>query len=66
MDRKDILNSPPDKFLIQDMQNIQDIQVYICDTFTKWIVSQINKPYVYLGNRIRLDYFLNIPLSRLD
>ena len=43
---------------------IQDL--FTCDTSTKWIVSHINKPYVYVGNRVGLDYFLNIPSSRLD
>ena len=46
MDRREILNSPPDKFLIP--------------------VSHINKPYVYVGNMVGLNYFLNILLSRLD
>ena len=40
--------------------------LFICDTSTKWIVSHINKPYIYVGNRVRLDYFLNILSSRLD
>ena len=39
---------------------------FICDTSTTWIVSPINKPYIYVGNRVGLDYFLNIPSNRLD
>ena len=46
---KKILNSPTDKFLIP-----------VRNTFTKWIVSQINKPCVYAGNRVQLDYSVNI------
>ena len=46
---KKILNSPTDKFLIP-----------VRNTFTKWIVSHINKPYVYAGNRVHLDYSHNI------
>ena len=49
MDMKKILNSPTDKFLIP-----------VRNTFTKWIVSQINKPCVYAGNRVQLDYSVNI------
>ena len=44
--------------------SIQDL--YIFDTSTKWIVSHINKPYVHAGNRVGLDYFFNIPSSRLN
>ena len=40
--------------------------LFICDTSTTWIVSPINKPYVHVGNRVGLDYFLNIPSSKLD
>ena len=40
--------------------------LFICDASTKWIVSHINRPYVCARNRIGLDYFLNIPSSRLD
>ena len=36
--------------------SIQDL--FICDTSTKSIVSPINKPHVYAGNRVGLDYFL--------
>ena len=43
---------------------IQDL--FLCDTSTTSIVSHINKPYVYAGNRVGLDYFLNIPSNRLD
>ena len=30
------------------------------------VESHINKAYIYAGNRFGLDYFLNIPSSRLD
>ena len=56
MDRKEILNYPPDKFLIPVYK------IYLI----KWIVSHINKPYVYTKNRVGLDYFLNMPSNRLD
>ena len=60
MGRKDILNSPPATFLIPVYN------VFTCDTSTNWIVSHVNKLPVYIGNRVGLDYFLNIPSSGLD
>ena len=44
--------------------SIQDL--FICHTSTKWILSPINKPYVYAGSKVGLDYNLNIPSSRCD
>ena len=42
MDRKEILNSPPAKFLISVNPSGQDL--FTCDTSIKWIVSHVNKP----------------------
>ena len=56
-------NSPLDKFLVP-VYNI-----YLYETpppSTKWIIADIDKVYAYIGNRVWLDYFLNIPSSRLD
>ena len=50
--------------LHQINSSIQDL--FTCNTSTKCIVSHINKPYVHAGNKVRLDYFLNIPSSKLD
>ena len=51
MDKKEILNSPPAKFLIP-MYKIYLPPQDILFTSTKWIVSRANKPYVYAGNMV--------------
>ena len=53
MDRKEILNSPIDKFPLAN-PSIQDS--FICDTSIKWIVLPINKPYVHAENRVWITF----------
>ena len=63
MDKKEILNSLLDKFLIP----VYKIYLYVTPPpSTKWIISHIDRAYDYVGNGVGLDYFLNIPSSRLD
>ena len=63
MDIKEILNSPLDKFLIP----VYKIYLHVKPPpSTKWIISHIDKVHACIENRVWLDYFLNIPSSRLD
>ena len=68
MNKTEIINSPPDEFSPDEYSppdlNIQDL--FIIDIFTKCKVSHVNNLYVNVGNRVTLDYFLNIASSGLD
>ena len=53
------------EFSTRYVSNPNKPDLFTCDTSTTWIVSPINKPYVYAGSRVGLDYFLNIPFNTL-
>ena len=44
--------------------NVQNLP--IDETPNKWIISPLNKSWIYQRNRVRLDYISNILSSRLD